>query len=268
MVRISGTSYNDNGTFQIIPTPIFPGIPTPPQILFFPILEGTDEPDEIFGNNGNDIALGNVGNDSIFGGSGDDELSGGLGNDYIEGGSGGDTINGDTGNDLLLGGRQNDILSGGNGDDILIGAGLNPIPQPADPDFTPPPGIDEIDNLTGGTGADTFVLGDVDRVYYDDDNNSLFSDSGLSDYALITDFTDGQDTIQLYGGVTYEIRTVNIGSINGTGIYVDKGTINFPLLFGGGTINIPLADELIGVVQGVDPSALTISGGSDITTII
>ncbi|NEP46759.1 MAG: hypothetical protein F6K35_49245, partial [Okeania sp. SIO2H7] len=49
---------------------------------------------------------------------------------------------------------------------------------------------------------------------------------------------------------------------------VDKGTIDFPLFFGGGTINLPLPDELIGVVQGVEPSALTISGGSDITTII
>ncbi|WP_448572356.1 hypothetical protein [Trichothermofontia sp.] len=43
-----------------------------------------------------------------------------------------------------------------------------------------PTGQNEIDTLTGGVGADVFVLGD--RFRADD------ASTGLADYALITDF--------------------------------------------------------------------------------
>lgn len=241
MAIISGTFYNDNGTFQILPTPIWPGRPTPPLIRFFPILEGTEDADEIYGNQGNDIVLGNGGDDSLFGGQDNDEISGGDGNDIIQGGLFFDRIDGDA------------------GDDILIGV------SPSNVGFSSSPGINEIDTLTGGSGADTFVLGDADNVYYDDGINSLFSSSGTNDYALMTDFTDGQDTIVLKGGINYTLVPTTVGADTGVGIYVDKGT--FPIFLFGTIRFFPLPDELIGIVQGVALSDLTISEGSDMTTI-
>lgn len=229
MVRITGTSYNDNGTFQIEPTPIWPGNPAPPRIRFFPVLEGTSEDDEIFGVDGDDIALGNGGDDSIFGGNDNDSLSGGDGNDFL------------TGADL----------------------GLNL-------------GFGEIDSLTGGTGLDTFVLGDSENVYYDDGNDSIFSsDLGTTDYALIADFVDGEDTIQLKGGLQYRLETTTVGENTGVGIYVEKGSRWITIGGGGGifgslplrSIPVPIADELVGIVTGAELSALTISNGDDITTI-
>ena len=51
-----------------------------------------------------------------------------------------------------------------------------------------------LDRLTGGDGADRFVLGDASGPFYDDGTPGL----GSTDLALITDFQPG-DTIQLHG---------------------------------------------------------------------
>lgn len=45
MAIIYGTGFNDNNTFQIIPTP---GLPLPPQIGYFPQIDGTAFADEIY----------------------------------------------------------------------------------------------------------------------------------------------------------------------------------------------------------------------------
>ena len=51
-------------------------------------------------------------------------------------------------------------------------------------------GANEIDTLVGGQGGDRFILGDENMVFY--------SQSGENDYALITDFDDG-DRLTLQG---------------------------------------------------------------------
>jgi hypothetical protein len=58
----------------------------------------------------------------------------------------------------------------------------------------------EIDTLTGGSGADLFVLGNSSGIFYNDGYNSQ---SGTTDYALITDFNSGQDRLQLKSGTYY-----------------------------------------------------------------
>lgn len=75
---------------------------------------------------------------------------------------GDDTLTGGEGNDAIVGGVGDDTISGGDGDDYIIA------------------GADD-DTITGGAGEDTFVymVGDGDDT--------------------ITDFTDGEDVINLSG---------------------------------------------------------------------
>ncbi len=220
--------------------------------------------DYLYGENGNDRLYGDVGNDRLYGGIGSDRLYGGLGNDTLNGdtgsdrlygeddndtlngGFGNDNLNGGIGNDRLIGGNNNDTLIGGAGNDILIG--VNPLAAN--------PGTQEIDVLTGGTGVNTFVLGDANKIYYDE-SSVIVTDPNtfVNGYGLITDFTSGEDTIQLKGGVNYKLENVNLGGgVSGRGIFVDQPGF--------------LPDQLIGVIQGIQPfTPLQINNGVNITTI-
>ncbi|WP_408058600.1 type I secretion C-terminal target domain-containing protein [Vibrio cholerae] len=105
----------------------------------------------------------------------DDILIGGTGNDILFGQGGNDWLDGGVGKDTLYGGSGNDTLIGGEGNDILIGGLGNDI-------------------LTGGSGEDLFkwVDGDLD---------------GSRD--RITDFTIGQDKIDLSDLFSDETRTLD-----------------------------------------------------------
>ncbi|EOW9375146.1 Ig-like domain-containing protein, partial [Vibrio cholerae] len=113
--------------------------------------------------------------DIAHGGGGKDRIYGQGGVDLIFGGSGNDHLYGGDGNDVLRGGSGDDYLDGGSGNDILIGGLGNDI-------------------LTGGSGEDLFkwVDGDLD---------------GSRD--RITDFTIGQDKIDLSELFTDETRTLD-----------------------------------------------------------
>ena len=161
------------------------------------VISGTNRGDFINGLGGNDILEGRGGDDEVLGGAGNDDLGGGSGNDTlsgeggkdrISGGSGEDRLNGGNDKDTLIGGSDNDTLRGGNGDDRLIGVELA--------DSSSQFGANEIDNLAGGGGRDSFVLGDPLRVYYDDGNPLS---RGESDYALLSGFNIGHDSIDLAG---------------------------------------------------------------------
>ena len=197
----------------------------------------------IIGNDANNVLL--YGDDSIFGRGGDDELRGNSGND---------TLHGDAGNDYVRGGRNNDSVFGDDGNDTLLG--VNSLDGSA--------GVGEKDILTGGAGNDTFVLGSATEVYYDDGvSNPGYSGNG--DYARITDFVDGQDSIQLkdigasiFSQYTIENRTID--GVSGAAIYRTNSTIVSFIPF-----SLDTRHELVGLVQGVDASALslgTASGGT------
>ncbi|ENM3984531.1 choice-of-anchor K domain-containing protein [Vibrio cholerae] len=115
------------------------------------------------------------GNDTVYGGGGNLAAYGGAGNDTLIGGDGNDALRGGADNDYLSGGRGNDVLRGDSGNDVLIG-GLGS------------------DILTGGSGEDLFkwVDGDLD--------NSK---------DRITDFTIGQDKIDLSDLFSDETRTLD-----------------------------------------------------------
>ncbi len=146
---------------------------------------------------------GNV-NDTLNGASGRDQINGGNGNDSLSGGNGSDTLNGGNGNDILLGQVSNDSLSGGNGDDILYAGFGN-------------------DTLLGGSGSDRFML---------------IAGDGTD---TISDFTNDQDLIQLFPGLTFGDLSITQGNgINAANTLLGVGS-----------------GEIIAILTGVQSSTIT-----------
>ncbi len=185
-------------------------------------LYGEFQDDYLYGGSGEDYLNGGDGDDYLYGEADNDILDGWTGNDFLSGDTGNDTLFGDVGNDSLYGGNGNDTLVSEDGDDYLDGYGWGT----------------EFDTLTGGAGADTFVLGSYwSNVYYVEDG---------AGYATITDWEASIDSIQLSGSSSdyrLEFQTNWVGtSAYDTGIYYTGGTGS---------------EELIGVVQ--DTTNLDIS---------
>lgn len=110
------------------------------------------------------------------------------------------SLQGSSGDDDITGLSGSDYLIGGAGDDTLIGVDPNSVN----------PGRREIDRLRGDEGADTFILGDRNQVYYNDGNDRRL---GRKDYAIIEDFNSQQDVIQLHGSADdYVLRRLGTGT--------------------------------------------------------
>ncbi|SDH09398.1 calcium-binding protein [Alloyangia pacifica] len=132
--------------------------------------------DTLHGDAGGDVLRGGAGNDLLFahdgggvldGGMGDDVLQGGLGADDLTGGAGQDALHGREGADTLIGGRGVDTLFGGAGGDTLSGVVLNAGGSDVDgTDYLNGGAGDDLlwigrgDVVSGGDGADSFLLGD------------------------------------------------------------------------------------------------------------
>ncbi len=201
-------------------------------------LYGEGGNDLIDGGSGDDKLSGDVGNDQLFGNDGIDSLNGGAGNDLLDGGQGNDLLTGGTDNDTLIGGNGNDELQGNSGNDKLIGVNTDVA--------TSSFGQGEIDVLTGGQGADTFVLGDKNAAYYSDGNPGSFGDK---DFAIIKDFQSGVDTIQLKGSASNYSLVKSFGDLpSGTSIYYSDSS--------------NILAELIGVVEGQTVANLNLSNAS------
>ena len=178
-------------------------------------LRGGGGNDIINGQGGDDRIIGDAGADTLDGGDGIDELpygnsdaavnvnlqtntaSGGHGEgdiisnienitgsdfaDVLTGDSAHNILKGGNGDDSLNGGSCNDSLNGGNGDDTLNGYGYT----------------NEYDTLTGGEGADTFVLGDATFL---NDGTVYYGEAAGFGVARITDFDwlEG-DKFQVFG---------------------------------------------------------------------
>jgi Ca2+-binding RTX toxin-like protein len=132
-----------------------------------PLAYGRTGNDTLYGSNGSEDTLyGNRGNDSLFGNGGNDSLFGGYGADYLSGGAGAD------------------YLSGGAGNDVLIGYSIN---FGIESEF-------EFDTLEGGTGADTFVLGEGFAFYVS---------PATDEFARIVDFSRAEgDKLQVSGTIS------------------------------------------------------------------
>lgn len=183
-------------------------------------LSGEDDKDSLEGGEGRDRLYGGEADDTLIGGAGNDFLKGGDGEDFLDGGEGKDRLYGGNLNDILIGGGGNDYINADNGNDLIIGVDAITF------------GVGERDRLRGGAGEDTFILGDLERAYYNDTANN----SGKSDYAIIEDFNQSEDFIQLYNGeYDYYLGATS----GGTGIYIDDDGVK------GLTGN----DELIGLIR-------------------
>jgi Ca2+-binding RTX toxin-like protein len=113
-------------------------------------------------------------------------IVGGEGNDKLSGAGGNDSLAGGLGNDKLYGDEGNDLLLGESGSDQLFGGAGN-------------------DTLTGGEGYDTF----------------MFADHGGQD--TITDFTHGQDKINLSGvNAVHSFQDLKLTDTTG-GVLVEFG---------------------------------------------
>ncbi|MFN4849029.1 MAG: hypothetical protein ACK5H5_03255, partial [Microcystis sp.] len=140
-----------------------------------------------------------------------------------------DTLQGANLDDILIGGAGNDTLTGGAGNDSITGVNSQ----------STTPGKGEIDNITGGTGRDTFILGDVNWIGYDDGNTTS---AGNNDYATIADFNPTDDIIQIRGSSSDYLLTV---SGSNTNLYINKPGTE--------------PDELIAVINNQTALSLTAS---------
>jgi Ca2+-binding RTX toxin-like protein len=190
-------------------------------------VEGTLGSDTIYGGSGNDSLFGGYqfpasrqttsGTDWIYGESGDDFLAGGGGENFLDGGSGDDTLLGSNqgtvfsgGRDTLLGGSGDDSLEGRDGSDFLDGgAGDDVLIGDIQSLFNSQQEGLLVDTLTGGAGADQFILarlipgfGGPSLLYFG--RTTSFSGPGgiggikvFDKYAIITDFNQEEDIIQV-----------------------------------------------------------------------
>ena len=149
------------------------------------ILSGGAGKDVIRDTQGNNIFYGNNGDDLLFAGKGDDALYGDAGNDRLIANAGNDLLLGGSGDDYLNGGKGDDNLLGLEGDDTLIGSSGNNI-------------------LSGGAGSDRFVL----------------ASKGT---AIITDFTQGEDFLELPENISFK----DLEIIQGSGENEDDTLINW-----------------------------------------
>ena len=144
---------------------------------------GTAKRDSLKGNRENNILEGLDGHDLLFGGDGDDVLKGGDGKDILRGQKGGD---------LMDGGGNNDVL-------YALGTRRNMGQTIQDRIFELTGGlvfrsrIDSPDVMIGSDGNDLFY------IYSNKPHNELGFYRGQQ-YAVIKDFTAGEDKIHLPGG--------------------------------------------------------------------
>jgi Ca2+-binding RTX toxin-like protein len=194
----------------------------------------------ISGSDGADNISGTAFADTIWGGDDDDTLYGGAGTDKINGGDGDDTIDGGADNDDIDGGDGIDTIDESNSTDSTIvvlsnTTGVGSIENTVTGEIDT---IDNIENVTTGSGDDTFII----------------DDSG----ANVLDGGDGDDTIS-YEPLSTPITVTIVGAnatISGTGIG-DDTLLNFE------NIETGSGDDLFDITGTVD-YGLNSNSGNDI----
>lgn len=192
---------------------------------------GSSISEVVYGTDSTNNLAGTDQNSYMFGLNSDDTLNGLGGNDYLDGGINNDMLYGGAGNDTLVGGEQSNTLVGGEGNDLFIGG----------------KGIDLIE---GGSGQDRFVIGNETQLYY--------TDQPWSDHAVIKDFEQGQDLIQLKGQASdYTVQAASSEGVNGAGIFYQGAMIALVANIPAASLSLDAAAGFVTYSSAVDPNGGT-----------
>ena len=175
------------------------------RLTFLNLLNGGDGDDLLVGSHANDLERGGNGEDLLLGHRGADLLLGGNGKDILRGHGGADTLLGGNARDILRGHSGDDVLRGGNGDDYLYGWNAFKAPNSSN-----------VDNFTGGSGRDKFILGNSYETFYQVGQDA--------DLAVIEDLELEKDVIRLNGDVedySLQVDTMTIDDQVVTGTYIN-----------------------------------------------
>ncbi len=176
----------------------------------------------IYGHGGNDTLTGSDQADQIFGGDGDDLVKAQGGNDTVRGGTGANHLQGGTGDDLyLLDATSSDLAieAVGEGNDTVDASAAG-----ADQIVTV--GSTEVDAHTS-TGFGFVLQGPVERLVLGAGDDRVSLEPGLA-AGLAVDAGAGQDGMA-YDGWSTGV-TVNLGAGSATGL---AGAVNFEDVRGG-----------------------------------
>lgn len=155
-------------------------------------LWGSNDNDTLFGGAQNDSLWGGNDDDSIFGGDGDDWESGGAGNDTILGGRGDDEMHGNRGNDFLACRDGEDWMDGGSGNDILLTISDAGVPvYSVDSSHNVNDSENGDDRLTGGSGADEFIISYQVSATEDNANEYRGEDGEVDWQSMVSDPDSG-----------------------------------------------------------------------------
>ena len=184
------------------------------------------------------------------------EINGGEGRDIIRGSSRSDTINGGAGHDQLYGGTGRDVLNGGADSDFLYG---------------------EIgrDTLNGGAGNDILNGGKAKDILTGGEGFDIFEFDQDSYHDTITDFTVGEDLIDLtsyeeitnYDDISFEQTDTGlkvffgVSSVLLENIFTDSLA---PESFIGLVVETPVIEEPVDapVILNAGNESATLEGGS------
>ena len=156
------------------------------------VVGGTNDPDTIITDFGDDGIWGDAGNDRIESGAGVDLVNGGAGNDIItDSGDTGDFLKGDEGDDVIANSNGVDILMGGSGKDVVfVGVDSTEVFGGEGDDFIA--GGDGADFLLGGEGNDWMeAAGGFDTTA--GDNSELFFNSAIKGHDVMFAGNDEHD---------------------------------------------------------------------------
>jgi Ca2+-binding RTX toxin-like protein len=234
---------------------------------------GNSQDNIINGYGGDDTLNGLGGADTIRGGDGADTINGGDGNDILYGERNNDTINGGAGNDTIYGTayyaaaeQDKDVIDGGDGTDLanyqnvtqaitvtLNGSTNATVSFAGLANATYADTIKNIENFTGGSGADT-ITGDANANVLDGWSGKDTIDGGAGNDTVIArnqalEVLNGgadSDTLQLVQNVDFRTTTNNITITNFEALDTQTFTAymdflqftQFNVLKGNGTINL------------------------------
>lgn len=171
------------------------------------------------------FGYGNSGNNTLTGSSAGDRLYGSTGHDLLKGLNGSDELYGESGTDTLYGGAYDDHLDGGTGSDQLYGeAGSDYLKG-----FGAGSSSAQYDNLIGGRGADTFVLGESFSDYYTGSGHAFIQDFSRAEGDKILIHGDSSEylldkTLSSTGSSSLDTRVFRNGDL--LGIIVDNTNVS------------------------------------------